>query len=85
MATVIVNHRVKDSASWKALFDTDSQRRQGAGLKELAVGEKAGDPGMVYLVWQVNDTSVIEKMMASLWGFFIFIIDLSEIITTFAA
>jgi hypothetical protein len=63
MATIILNHRVKDYASWKARYDGDKARRDRAGLKEIAVGEKAGDPGMVYLVWQIADTSVINKMM----------------------
>ena len=64
MATIILNHRVKDYTSWKAGYDGDKARRDGAGLKEIAVGQKAGDPGMVYMVWQVADISVINKMMA---------------------
>lgn len=64
MATVILNHKVKDFASWKVGYDADSPRRQGGGLKEIAVGEKQGEPGMAYMIWDVQDTSVISKMMA---------------------
>lgn len=63
MATIILNHRVKDYTSWKSLYDSDLPRRTAAGLTELAVGQKAGDPGMVYMVMQVADLSVVSKMM----------------------
>ena len=63
MATVILNHRVKDYATWKTLFDTDAARRSGAGLREIAVGQKEGDPNNVFLVWEVADTGIIKGMM----------------------
>jgi hypothetical protein len=64
MATIILNHRVKDYDSWKPLYDSDKARRDGAGLREIAVGQKAGDPGNVYLIWEAADTSIISKMMS---------------------
>jgi hypothetical protein len=64
MATVILNHRVKDYNTWKPLFDSDKARRDSAGVKELAVGEKAGDPGNVYIVFDIADPSIMEKMMS---------------------
>jgi hypothetical protein len=64
MATVILNHRVKDYATWRPLFDSDQARRDAAGIQLLGVGQKAGDPGNVYMVWELADTSIIEKMMA---------------------
>ena len=64
MATVILNHRVKDYASWKTGYDSDAARRTGAGLKEIAVGQKAGDPGMVYIIWNVADVSVLQPMLS---------------------
>ena len=64
MATVVLNHRVKDYASWKVLFESDRARRDEAGVKQIAVGQKAGDPGNVYMVWEVADPSIIAKMMA---------------------
>lgn len=63
MATLIVNHRVNDYATWKTMYDSDSARRDGAGMREIAVGEKAGDPGNVFLIWSVDDVSGIEQMM----------------------
>lgn len=64
MATVILSHRVKDYATWKPLFDADSARRDAAGVKLLAVGQKAGDPGNVHMVWEIADVSVIDKIMS---------------------
>ena len=63
MATVILNHRVKDYNSWKAGYDGDKQRRDAAGLTEIAVGKKSDDPGMAYMIWQMEDTSLIQKML----------------------
>ena len=50
MATIIMNHRVKDFATWKPIFDSDKALRDGAGLTQLAIGQKSADPGMVYVV-----------------------------------
>lgn len=64
MATLILNHKVKDYATWKAGFDSDEQRRNEAGISLLAVGEKAGEPGNVYAVFTVADPSVLEGFLA---------------------
>jgi len=64
MATVILNHRVKDYKSWKANYDSDKPRRDAMGGTELAVGEKHDDPGMAYMIWQMPDTSALQQMMA---------------------
>lgn len=64
MAIVILNHRVADYATWKPLFDSDKARRDGAGLKEIAVGQKAGDPNNVFAIWETADASVMQGMMA---------------------
>jgi hypothetical protein len=63
MATVIVNHRVTNYTTWKAGFDSDEARRDSVGAKLLAVGEKADDPGNVYLVFDVADLENMVKMM----------------------
>ena len=63
MSTLIVNHRVKDYATWKTGFDSDEQRRQGAGIKLISVGQKAGDPGNVYIIFDVADISVLDGFM----------------------
>lgn len=63
MATVIVNHRVNNFATWKIGFDSDNVMREGAGITTLAVGEKDGDQGMVYMVFDVKDLAVLGTFM----------------------
>lgn len=65
MATVIVNHRVKDYDSWKVGFDSDEERRAGAGINLMSVGQKAGDAGNVYIVFDVKDPSILGPFMAN--------------------
>ncbi|MCD6062876.1 MAG: hypothetical protein K0R82_787 [Flavipsychrobacter sp.] len=64
MATLIVNHRVADYATWKTGFDSDEQRRAGAGINLISVGQKAGDPGNVYIIFNVVDPSILPQFMA---------------------
>lgn len=64
MPTLIVNHKVKDYTSWKTAFDSDSARLADNHTTLLAVGEKAGDPNNVYIVFDVTDISKINAMMA---------------------
>lgn len=65
MATLIVNHRVKDYATWKVGFDSDEERRAGAGIRLITVGQKAGDAGNVYIVFDVADTSILPEFMGN--------------------
>jgi hypothetical protein len=64
MAKVILNHRVKDYDTWKVGYDSDAARRDSAGLIEIAVGKKAGDPNLVYVIWEAPDPSVFDTMFA---------------------
>ena len=62
MATIILSHDVEDFSKWKPLYDADSERRTAAGLKELSVGTKSGDPNKVYVIWE-GDAGTVDKMM----------------------
>lgn len=63
MATVIANHRVSNYSTWKVGFDGDQGNRDAAGITTLAVGERADDPGMVYIIFDVKDPSVMQSFM----------------------
>ncbi len=65
MATLILNHRVKDYATWKKLFDLDADRRMEAGITLIAVGQKMGDPGNVYIIFNVEDLGKMQQLMGS--------------------
>jgi hypothetical protein len=62
MAIIILNHDVKDFATWKPYYDADSDRRKNLGLKEIAVGTKSDNPQKVYMIWE-GDPSNLEKMI----------------------
>jgi hypothetical protein len=64
MAIAIVSHRVEDFDTWKKDYDADLPRRTAAGLTEMAVGQRSGDPGMVYMIWNTKDTLALEKMIS---------------------
>lgn len=62
MAIIILNHDVKDFATWKPYYDADSGRRVNAGFKEVAVGTDAGNPNKVYIIWEGNP-GALEDML----------------------
>lgn len=62
MATIILSHDVKDFASWKPHYDSDSARRENAGFKELAVGTQSDNPKKVIMIWE-GDPSAVEQML----------------------
>lgn len=62
MATIILSHDVKDFEVWKPVYIADAPRRKAAGLKEVAVGTKAGNPNKVFMIWE-GDPGAVEKML----------------------
>jgi hypothetical protein len=62
MAIIILNHDVKDFASWKPHYDADAPRRANAGFKEVAVGTKSDNPNTVYVIWE-GDPALLDPMM----------------------
>ena len=63
MSIVIINHRVNDFNKWKPIYDSDTPRREAAGVKELHMGRKEGDPNDVYMIFEAKDASKSQKMM----------------------
>lgn len=59
MATIILNQRVNDYDSWKRAYDEDHAKRSSMGIEELAVGQKAGNKDMAYMIWRLSDASPI--------------------------
>ena len=62
MAIIIVNHDVKNFASWRPHYDADSDRRINAGLKELAVGTDSENPNKVFMIWE-GDPAPLDNML----------------------
>ena len=64
MPSVIVSHRVNEFGAWKEKFDADKSRREAAGISDLVVGRKSEDPNLIYLVFGVDDLSVMHDFVA---------------------
>lgn len=64
MAIAILSHRVMEYDSWKKIYDADLPRRNAAGLTEITVGQRSGDPGMVYMIFDVKNILALEKMVS---------------------
>lgn len=64
MAVAILSHPVADFAKWKVVYDDDLERRTGAGLKEIYVGQDSTDPNMVYVIFETNDPGVLQQMLS---------------------
>ncbi len=63
MATIILNHKVRDYKAWKKTYDADTARREKAKLKEIFVGAKDDDANNVYIIFQTTNMAVFEKMV----------------------
>jgi hypothetical protein len=64
MAFVILSHPVADFNHWKTVYDQDAERRSGAGLKEVTVGQDSTDSNMVYMIYETSNTDVIQQMLS---------------------
>ena len=58
-----LNHKVKDFEVWKRLYDSDSSRREAAGLKEIKVSTNMNDSNHVFLIWETDDLTTFNKML----------------------
>ena len=63
MATVILNHRVKDYSVWRPHFDADTQRRNKAGFNGLKVFRAADDPNNIYIIGEIEDPALLDGFM----------------------
>ena len=64
MATIFLRHPVADYDAWRPLYDDDMARRDTAGLTEVGVFRDASDPKSVLLVFDTDDVSGFEAMLA---------------------
>jgi hypothetical protein len=55
MATLVVQHKVRDYASWRPAYDAHEPSRVGAGITNGRVYRKADDPTDIVLIFDVAD------------------------------
>lgn len=65
MPLVIVRHRVRDIAAWKARFEADGPARDAAGLTGVATYVDADDRNMVVVLIPVPSLPMAKGSMAS--------------------
>lgn len=63
MPTVIIAHKVENYKKWREIYDRDEERRSQAGLREIKAGQKAGEPNMVYMIFEASDANKVKEMM----------------------
>ena len=65
MATIIVRHKVKDYASWKAGYDDHGPARRAAGCQGTVVYRSADDPNQVVIVLEWDSLENAQKFAGS--------------------
>lgn len=58
-----MSHDVADFAAWKPIYKADAPRRNGAGMKEVAVGTQADNPKKVFMIFE-GDASAVQPMLS---------------------
>jgi len=64
MATIFIRHPVADYDTWRPFYDDDVARRDAIGLREVGVFRDASDPNSVLVVWDTDNVSGFEAMLA---------------------
>jgi hypothetical protein len=57
MATLMVQHQVRDYATWRTAFDAHEPSRVGAGITNGRVYCKAEDPNNLVLLFDLDDVA----------------------------
>src|SRR5579872_1052876 len=65
MGTIVVHHKVKQFASWKAAYDKHAPARQAAGLSKDHVLQSVDDPNAVTIVMDFTDLAKAKAFASS--------------------
>jgi quinol monooxygenase YgiN len=65
MATIIMQHSVKDFAAWKMIFDSAAAMRKAGGELSAHVYRDVSDPNRVTVVNQWNSMENAQKFVQS--------------------
>lgn len=66
MTTVMIEHPIRDYASWRAAFDRDPAGRQAAGVRRYRVYRPVDDPKYVLVDLEFDTTSAAESFVAAM-------------------
>lgn len=65
MAGMLIQHKVKDFASWKKVFDANSGLRKSAGELSHEIFQDAGDPNSVTVINKWDSLGRAQKFVQS--------------------
>ena len=63
MIKTLMNHKVKDFATWKKAFDDFAQVRRSAGELSYSVGRSLEEPNNVYVINEWKSTEDFQAFM----------------------
>lgn len=66
MAHILIEHKVKDFASWKTVFDSNAEFRRSSGEKSYHIFRPNGNGNDVTLLFEWSSLKEAEKFFASL-------------------
>jgi hypothetical protein len=55
MATMVLQHKVRDYAAWRPVYDAHETSRVGAGITDGRVYRKAEDPNDIVILFDAAD------------------------------
>jgi len=64
MVKVIVQHEVKDFATWKKAFDADKPNLKKAGIKLKGLYTSFKNPNHVTMIFKAPDAALFDKIMS---------------------
>jgi len=65
MAGMLVQHKVKDFANWKKVYDSQSDFRKSSGELSDQIYHEASDPNKLILVFKWNSLANAQKFAQS--------------------
>lgn len=64
MALMVVQHKVRDYAGWRPVYDAHESSRHGAGITNGRVYRKAEDPNELVILFDVADLAKARTWIA---------------------
>ena len=65
MASILIQHKVKDFAEWKKAFDSNAGLRTSSGELSALVFQDAGDPNRVTVLNKWKSLEIAQKFASS--------------------
>lgn len=64
MNYLIIQHEVEDLVKWEKAYESDMERRNQAGLKEMMVLNDVENPHSITVIFEFSDINAVNEMLA---------------------